>query len=211
MEKHKLVQILKTFSKEEFSEFEKFIASPYHNEGRNFMPLIKELKKYYPAFSNKNFTKENIFRKLHPHAKYNPSLMDTMISRIMKIADSFLLHNALEKYKFEKSTMLMKEFMNRNLNFGYLKYAESAEKILDDDTVFDMDFLEKKRILETIKTDYLLAQKDFFKSHEGILKRGDYVILSFVLKLLYSLQDIYLTGYELRLDLKNNLVENFPA
>jgi len=50
--KLKLIQLLSSFTKEEFKEFEKFILSPYFNSSRNLHPLYLALKKYYPNLSD---------------------------------------------------------------------------------------------------------------------------------------------------------------
>jgi hypothetical protein len=42
MNNTKIVQVLRSFSAEEFREFEKFTASPYFSRGRDLIPLLKE-------------------------------------------------------------------------------------------------------------------------------------------------------------------------
>ena len=61
----RLINILKTFSKEEMKLFGKFAASPYHNSGKNCMPLFKLLSKSHPDFETGGFTYETIHKKLY--------------------------------------------------------------------------------------------------------------------------------------------------
>ncbi|MBK8983686.1 MAG: hypothetical protein IPM38_15555 [Ignavibacteria bacterium] len=60
----RLVNILKTFTKEEIKEFEKFVASPYFSRGRNLSPFFSVIKKYYPEFYPDQYSAEKIFREL---------------------------------------------------------------------------------------------------------------------------------------------------
>lgn len=71
MQKSKLITLLKTFSKEEMKNFDKFISSPYFSRGRNLKPLYNVLKKYHPSFDSPHFTEEKIFNKLYPKKKFD--------------------------------------------------------------------------------------------------------------------------------------------
>jgi hypothetical protein len=60
-----LVQMMKSFTKDELKDFEKFIASPYFNKGRNLTPYLKILIKILPGYSGQKHNQE-FFRKLYP-------------------------------------------------------------------------------------------------------------------------------------------------
>src|SRR5438876_2863463 len=113
MKDSKLIQILKSFTKTEFSEFEKFTASPFHNEGRNFSLIIRELRKHHPGFSSKNFTTENIFGKIYTGKTYSTSLVYTTLSRILKMAQEFLMYKSYRKNKLSAKYYYIHELLNR--------------------------------------------------------------------------------------------------
>jgi hypothetical protein len=49
----KLISLLKTFSKTEIKEFEKFLQSPYLNtSGEYIFKFFNSIKKYYPEFES---------------------------------------------------------------------------------------------------------------------------------------------------------------
>ena len=60
MKSNKVFGLLRTFSKEEFLEFGKFIASPFFAKGRNVVPLYRYLRKYYPESDSPKMTNEEI-------------------------------------------------------------------------------------------------------------------------------------------------------
>ncbi len=69
-ERNILYKLLATFSDDEWKEFEKFVASPYFNKGRNFGSIMKLLRKHRPEFSSKELFKENLYKKLYPGKEY---------------------------------------------------------------------------------------------------------------------------------------------
>ena len=91
MKTSKLFTILKTFSDEEMKRFEKFISSPFHNNGRNFKPIYSYLKKLHPDFPQKKLTDEAIFRKLYPGKKYDLKTssknIKVILSRFTKLTE----------------------------------------------------------------------------------------------------------------------------
>ncbi len=131
MENHRLIQILKTFSKEEFSDFEKFAASPFHNEGRNYLPLIKELKKFYPGFDGKKFTKEYVFGKIYLGKKYSANIVNTSLSRVLKMAEEFITYKSYIKKNVAVKYDYITELMNRNLLAIAEKELKEYSKLVD--------------------------------------------------------------------------------
>ena len=60
MLKTNFIEIIQTFDKEEFKGLIEFTASPYHNTNKALVKLMDGVKKYYPDFDNRNFTKVSI-------------------------------------------------------------------------------------------------------------------------------------------------------
>ena len=56
MLKSSLLEILRTFSKQELIKFEDFVRSPYFNKKENFVKLFLEIKKYSPELSDEDLT-----------------------------------------------------------------------------------------------------------------------------------------------------------
>ena len=63
MKNSKLIQVLKSFSAGDWKEFKKFAVSPYFNKGRDYIPLLEELKVFYPNFDSDKLTSEYIYSK----------------------------------------------------------------------------------------------------------------------------------------------------
>ncbi len=208
MKELKVIQLLKTFSKEETKLFRKFAGSPYFNEGRNVLPLIDELLKYYPAFEEKKFSKKKVFEVIYSGEKYDESAADKQLSRAAKLAEKFLMQRAFEKQTFIKNILHTGEYKERKLHGFYREKLAITEIELSRDSVFELDHFSNHMLLETVRFDYLLKNKDVKIHNDNLLRRSDFVILDFINKYIYSKLDIHLLSYELNLDIKNSLTES---
>lgn len=202
----KLIRILRTFSNEEFSSFKKFASSPYFNEGRNFIPLINELKKYHPQYDKNKFTREKVFGALYPGEKCNSALLDKIFSRTAKLAEKFLVQISNEKNEFRNITVLAKEYSNRNIGKLFNMKVSDAEKILQKNSEYSLDYFDHAKELEIIKSDFLLANKDYYSTSKNMPLRGELNLLDFLIKYLHSEMDILTVGYETNNDFSQSIV-----
>lgn len=133
MNNSKLVHLLKSFSKEEFKDFEKF-ASTYFTSGRDVSELIKLLRKNHPEFNDESIKKEKIFEILYPGKAYNDTIMRAQIASITKAVEDFLIYSRLAKENVKREMILLKDFRERNLNKFYESNFNSLEK-----NIYSMD------------------------------------------------------------------------
>lgn len=109
-----LIRLLKTISEDEWKEFEKFAASPYFNKGRNYIHLLKILKKFHPQFDSEDLTKENIYKKLYPGKEYKESVLNSMFSRLYSIGEEYLVQHALNNNdNMIKEKLMLSELLSR--------------------------------------------------------------------------------------------------
>ncbi|HMQ70743.1 MAG TPA: hypothetical protein PKC58_17335 [Ignavibacteria bacterium] len=140
-----LFVLLRTFTPDEWKEFEKFIASPYFNKGRNYLPFVKILKKYHPGYDKEKLSKENIYKKLFPGKVYKESVISSMFSRLYNLGEEFLIH-----FEFNKENNIKKEIIaigalnSRKLKSKALKRATKAENMINGSAVGKDHYLIKK-------------------------------------------------------------------
>ena len=85
MNKSSLIEILRSFDKEELTKFEDFLNSPYHNKNRNTLRLFTVVKKYFPNFKSEELNKEIVWKKLFPDKDYNYGVMKNQIHELSKL------------------------------------------------------------------------------------------------------------------------------
>ena len=132
MKELKLVSILKTFSKDDLKEFEKFIISPFHNKGRNFKPLFSYLKKYHPVFPEEKVSLEKIFYKLYSGKIYDKTKSSlnvrVLFSQLAQIAEEFTLIKEL----YDQNNTLIRNTLKFNAGFKNKALRSYSERALKD-------------------------------------------------------------------------------
>ncbi len=108
--------MLKTFSKSEISKFRDFVNSPYFNKNANIIKLNELILDYYPGFDAKEFTEENIFKKIFGKEKYNYFKIKNLISDLYQITLTYLVIIANNKKKIENEICLLNELHERKLD-----------------------------------------------------------------------------------------------
>ncbi len=115
----KLIEILKTLSPREFSDFEKISSSGYFSKGRHYLPYIKSLKKYYPEFEGDNFCRNTarkyIFKITYPNRRYNDQYMKNIFTDLIHLAEETLFQKIAKEYNYQNFASLAIEESKRNL------------------------------------------------------------------------------------------------
>jgi hypothetical protein len=210
---NKLITILKTFSKEEFKEFEKFIESPFFSSGRNLKPLYLTLKIFYPDFDSKQFTNENVFGMIYKNREFNAALMRKLISDMTKTAEEYLIQIAVRKNPYYYYVLKLIEFTEKGLVKQFEKYYSEAENYVK---INPFASGEENRLLNEL---YDIKINNYYdrglqnKLNDLIIQSCTYQINSFFFTLIDNLQSINANdssfGKSERKHIINNFIENF--
>jgi len=129
----KYVTLLKLFSKQELSEFEKWLNSPWCTTNKSLLPFFKIIKKHHPNFLFRE-SDEEIYLKAFPKKFFNYNIFRNLLSHSYQSAEEFLAHQHLKNKKLTKQKFLSKEYETR-------KQDESVFKILKK----EINSLENKK------------------------------------------------------------------
>lgn len=179
MNNSKLINILRTFSKNEMKEFERFITSPFFNKGRNYVPFFKQVKKFHPRFDDERLTPEYIYSKMYPGKKFNRQIIWNTTSSMVNIAEEFLVNVSLSGNAFAKKEQLANQYLERKLSPYYSKALDEMENALEK-TGLDKDFFRNKTLLETGRMSYHFLEDTQHLLFENIRGKGEYALLSFM-------------------------------
>lgn len=192
MIEHKLLDVLGTFTEIEFAEFDKFLRSPFFNEGRNYSGVLKGLKKYYPAFNSKNFTKENLFRESYPGEKFNGNKLNIAFSRMYKGALEFMAFYSLKTNDFESSRLVLTELNRRKLYNRFDKLLAETEKLIKPNSDFSERYFEEKSQLYRIAAEKIFSAEEVYSRKNEIAKRTEYTLYSVINKIILCRYDLSL-------------------
>lgn len=155
------IDLIKTFNKEEFSEFEDFVKSDFFNTHKPVIQCFEFLKKHYPDFSKDEFNKENLYKQIYPGKKYNDTNVRVNLSALLKLAESYLSFKSFRKNEFESSLLLAQDSYKRSLPKFEERYIKNCEGILSQRTFLDENYFYEKFSLENTKTQQRKSEDQY--------------------------------------------------
>jgi hypothetical protein len=189
MKDTKLIRLLKTFSKDEWKEFEKFADSPYFNKGRNYTRLVKYFKGKILNEKFVNPEPEKIYAKLYPGKSFNKNVINTILSGFTKLAEEFLIQSDYDSSGQAKRIGLLRQLEKRNCDELLIKEVASAVREYETKPfdLFKLDFLKSVQ-------DYVVRsvyKSNYDKKIENpVIRRADYTFFIFYLNMLNEERDL---------------------
>lgn len=130
MKTPKLIELLKSLTIEELERFKLYLCSPFFNNKPQIVKLFLILKKYYPEFNSKEYSKENIFKQLCPKKQFNNLLLNEYYSLLSGFLVDFLEYLAFKKQRIRSKIDLLNEFRSRGLLKDFKKLVACIKREL---------------------------------------------------------------------------------
>ena len=161
--KSNIIQLLSIFSKEEMKEFEKFVKSPFHNNRAEVTRFFDSIKKFYPGFNQKDFTKEKIFYGLYSGDKYRDDVVRRLCSNLYKLGEEFAAYKNFRQDSFNSEKSILDFFLSRNADKFYLKQISKIRKQLEDQVLRDPEYYLKLSTLDEQYRVFMLKYDPNYK------------------------------------------------
>ncbi|HRJ84027.1 MAG TPA: hypothetical protein PK753_00015 [Ignavibacteria bacterium] len=190
MLKTNLIDVIKSFSKEELRSFFDFVSSPYHNSSGSVVKLVEQVKKYYPDFENRNFTKEKLFQKIFPSGEYNDQVMRNLLSDALQLCHEFLSEQWFRNNKTEKMRYLLHQLRIRNLDSLYDKNLKAAYKEVQKEHSLDFLFFENLYRLESEVFLNELTHNRQESIYPVVVRQGELLTYDYLSKLINHIIDM---------------------
>ncbi len=205
MKDSKLIRLLKTFSKEEWKAFEKFAASPYFNKGRNYTPLIKELKKFYPSFDSEKLTKEYLYKKIYPGKPFKEFVINTISSGLNALCEDFLVYESFRN-NHDKTPLMIKELSIKNMNAEVESIIKRSDKNYSENKLGAYDYYDRQFMREEILNHYI-RNDDRVKENEYLVKTFTVTAYHFLNQAFIMRNYLFINRNFIGSDYKNNLID----
>lgn len=202
MLKTNFIDVIKTFSKEEMRSFYDFVNSPYHNSSRSLIKLAEQVKKYYPDFENRNFTKEKLYGKIFPSAAYNDQVMRNLMSDALQLCLEFLGSKLYKNYNYEKTRYVLHELRNRKLDSLYDKQLKAALREVEKEHSLDFSYFENLYKLEGEVFLNELTHNRQESVYPVVVRQSELITYDFLSKLINHIIDMKVN--ETYYDIKGN-------
>lgn len=208
---HKVIDLLRSFSKEEINKFKKFIHSPYFNRSRKVIALFNELIKFYPEFKSKKLTNKNLYQNLVPERTFNDSTFRSLCFDLQNLIFTFLSSEHLKDNEFRSANFLLYELNIRGQHELYRRILKRMENEMDQSNNVDFDYFYDRYIFESYKYNYhritgKVLNKQHALSQLNQLTRPDgFLTLMFITELICDFINIVILSDKYNLDLSNNI------
>lgn len=140
MQDSKLILLLKTFTKEDWRWFRKFLLSPYFNNRAELIVLFDYLRVLSPDFKETGLKKEKVFKKIFPDQSFKEKELSYTMSYLLTQAEQFLTQRRIETSTPRMNNYLLDALVDRNLdkhyNFHYQKFSNQLDHYKSTHTDF---------------------------------------------------------------------------
>lgn len=208
MHNSKLISLLKSFSKAEFKEFEKFVASPFHSRGRNLLPLFKFIKKFYPEFSHKHLEIRYVFKTLYPDVNYNMLVMRKLISELEKMGENYLVQINMRNNDFDYYKRLSDELKSRDMIKLFETNINKATEEIKNKGI-NNDYFKKNFEVSLIKEEAYFKTGDHSKTVQSLLNGSVNFILYSLMEIMLQLRSVELIKHYTKQDMNELLMHVF--
>lgn len=186
----RLFNIIKTFDKKEFSEFEKFVSSPYFSRGRNVILLLKYLKKLHPDYPSEKTSLELMHKKIYPDKKYSEAAIRMQLSALSGLCKDYLQISHYLKKPREVKFNLLDELQNRNIDDIFSAEIKLLSKDIESEKRITIENINSRIKLHALNITRLGTKGDYTRITELLASAGEYVTIDFLVTLISNVQDI---------------------
>ena len=182
-----LLEILRTFTKEELKELDRLVTSDYFNRKSAVTKLWKIVFELSPYFNPKELSREKVYQKIFPGKPYNYGTMKNLVFDLTKLAEKFIELKVYNEKPSKISENLLEAFLERGLGDLFEKNIRSIEKLysaISEDT----NYHETKYILEVLKQNHLIQQDKFYQTGENIKAANEYLTMRYFI-------DVFVNNY----------------
>lgn len=134
MKNSKLLDLLKTFSKEDFRAFADFVRSPYYNKRTDLIALFDYLKKQAPVFADKKIERKRVYKIVYPHSPYNEKQIGYAMNYLHKLAEQFVGLRIYENNSLRKEADIIEGLVERRLDKHFQFLYKNHQKDLAETT-----------------------------------------------------------------------------
>lgn len=187
MQNSSLIEILRTFSKEQIKEFQDFVSSPYFNKRSGVTKLFEQIKKNYPGFEGEKMLRDNIWSSVFPGKKFNYGVMKNLVYALTKLTEEYISHSYITKNDDKTDINVLKFLIDKKQLKLAEKYIDKATKKFEQTFDKNSEYFRNKFDVEKVRITLLFSQlsdKHKLKSVIEFEQSGLYLIESFLISIL---------------------------
>jgi hypothetical protein len=203
MEKSKLIELIRTFTKPEMRRFGAFLSSPYYNTNPELVAFWEYLDKLFPRLPENKLKKELVAKKLYANEADGLKKLAYVMNYVLKLAEQFLAYQRFEEQSELLECQKLNELVKRNLEKNYTHQFRQLSERIDNMEKKGPDYFYYRYQLSDIAAEHF-ASKSVRTYDENLQMASDALDdFYFLSKLKYSCemlnrQEILSVAYELK-------------
>ena len=148
MQKSRLIEVLRTFSKKELRALKKWLLSPAHNQRQDVIDLYEYLLKKGHLYDKEAIEKEQVFKVLYPEEVYDDAKMRQVMHFIFKAVEAFLSYTSFIEKGDNQELNLVREYRRRGIKRSFEKTVTAIASTQKNPLYQDDFFLYQKYLLQ---------------------------------------------------------------
>lgn len=156
----RVIEILRTFDKNDIRNFRKFLKSPFLNPYPKVSGLFGALMDFYPEFDNPQMNRIALMKKTEKGKAYNDSTARDLISKLKLLLEKYMAFLSFQDDRYECLAFTRKELYRRKLYGQIGKNINEAEKVIPGYNMADADYFYRKIKVETEKFNHNVINKN---------------------------------------------------
>jgi len=173
---NKTYTILQSFDKYEVNRLRKFLQSPYFNMNEAIVDLFEVFIKDIFSKSNKELTKEAIWKKIYKDKKYDDVRFRKLNSELLKLVEKFLAQQVYEDNPIHQAVHLMQAVGKKKLEKLSSSTVRTARRLSSQQPFFLAEKLRLYCAMLSRQRESVLSYNMFFIEEiiEHIKKSDNY-------------------------------------
>ncbi|HMQ98577.1 MAG TPA: hypothetical protein PKE39_06095 [Ignavibacteria bacterium] len=211
-----IIELLKLFSKEEKADFAKYVHSPFNNR-KEVARFFDELRRFFPLFEHKNFSRKYIFGKLYPGKSYKDDVIRRLSSNLFKLAEEYIAYKMFRENEFEQRKMIL-DFYSCKFDHKFFEIkARKTEAYLEKQPYRNADYFYRMKQVYTSKAFYFsqydATRKKFDNTQERIRQTWQYTVIALLSMYDAAVNDMMYFNKKYNIKLLDKLLEiyNHPG
>ncbi len=160
MKKLLLIQILRSFTKEEVIKFDEYLRSPLHNKKPNAIKFFDVLRRHAPDYKDENIMKESIWKQLYPGKNFNGGVLKNLILDLTKLSEKFITLMQFEKSFPENKFIYLDALSGRRIHSKFILEHKGLLKTFQKSKFYQNYYSDVQR-LETKKINHCGLHTNF--------------------------------------------------
>lgn len=212
MIKHRIIDILKTFSVKDIKNFRDYLNSPFFNKSKKIVKVYEILLKFFPDFNSQLLTKELIYSKFESKKSFNKSTYYNMMADLFHHAENYLMYINFQKKEIKAKDFLLDELFKRNLDNLIESNLTKVKSLLRSNNQIDADYYFNTFKIITDELNHIHVNKA--KSGKSIIDlysnklsdRGMYLTCLFVTEMMRVFDDLLALNKTFDIDKESSFI-----